>query len=169
MTPTPGELAALLALAVFFGLTVVCQVDGRWAAALRHHDMFGLFPGWNFFAPRPGSMDFHLLFRDELPGGGITPWREIPITQGRRWHDWLWNPERRLKKVVFDSFSALTQVVTQKADVRLSVPYLVLLNYVSNYPRLYPATKTQFMLMMSTPADPDQEPVEVIVSDRHPL
>lgn len=164
---SPLEVAAIALLVGFFGLTVVCQVEGRWAEALRQRDMFGLFPGWNFFAPRPGSVDFHLLYRDELPGGALTDWREIPLTHQRRWHDWIWNPERRLKKVVFDAFTALAQVVTLEADVRLSVPYLVLLTYVTAYPRLYAFERTQFLLMMSTPDRPGSEPVEVVLSDRH--
>jgi hypothetical protein len=97
----------------------------------------------------------------------MTTWTEIPVTHTRRWSDCLWNPERRLKKVVFDAFSSLTQVVKVDADVRLSVAYLVLLTYVSGYPRLYAFEKTQFLLMMSTPAEPDKEPVEIILSARH--
>lgn len=164
---SPVEFTAIFALASFFALTVLSQTGGRAALFLRDRDMFGLFPGWNFFAPDPGRVDFHLLFRDELPSGVVTSWREIPLTSGRRWHDWLWNPERRLKKVVFDAFAGLSQVVALRADVRLSIPYLVLLNCVSAYPRIYAFERTQFLVMMSTPAEPDEEPVEVVLSDRH--
>jgi hypothetical protein len=165
--PSLTEIGAIAVVVVFFVLTIVCQIDGRWAEALRHRDMFGMFPGWNFFAPRPGCMDFHLLYRDELPGGQVTAWREIPLAEERRWHDWLWNPERRLKKVVFDAFSSLTQVVKLEADVRLSIAYLVLLTYVTGYPRLYIFERTQFLLMMSVPTEPNREPMDVVLSDRH--
>jgi hypothetical protein len=161
------EIAAIAALVIFFGLTVVCQIDGRLTSFFRSHDLFGLIPGWGFFAPNPGRFDFHLLYRDELPVGTVTNWREIPVTGGRRWHDWLWNPERRLKKVLFDAFTSLSQVEKFGADAQLSVPYLLLLSYVSCYPRVYQCQKTQFLLMISLPSEPEREPVELVMSERH--
>ncbi|MFN0051095.1 MAG: hypothetical protein ACKV0T_02830 [Planctomycetales bacterium] len=161
------DAVAIALLVAFFLMTVLCQMDSLWASHVRSWDLVGLIPGWSFFAPNPGRVDFHLLFRDELPGGAVTNWQEIPLAEHRRWHDFLWNPQRRLKKVLFDSFGTLSRDLLRGSNLQLSVPYLVLLSYVAQYPRLYPCVRTQFALMVSSPADPDAEPVEILMSERH--
>lgn len=165
--PTPLEWLVAGILAAGFVITVIVQLPGRWADRLREVDVFGLLPGWNFFAPNPGRVDYHLLFRDELPNGARTPWREIPLTRDRRWFHAFWNPERRLKKTVFDAAGAIAvELRAGSPDVRLSVGYLHLMNFVTAYRRVYPFRSTQFLLMVSTPAH-DTEPLEIIMSHPH--
>lgn len=167
---TPAEGAALLILALFLILSAASQVRTPVENRLRTLDLFNWLPFWNFFAPRPGTLDFHLLYRDQLPDGVLTSWREIPLGQQRRWHDFLWNPRRRLKKALFDAAGGIKRKSAREdgPDVRITVPYLLLLTYVSGLPRIYPAVKTQFLVMASTPAAAESEPVVLLYSDLHP-
>lgn len=170
MPATAAEWAAVAFLCLLFVLTALCQVPWSGRDRLRALDLFGLIPFWNFFAPRPGTWDFHLLYRDQLTDGSITPWREILLTAERRWWHALWHPHRRLKKALFDAGIGLwAYPKVEGRDLRISVPYLELLTYVSGLPRLYAATKTQFLVMASSLAHPDIEPVELVRSDMHPL
>lgn len=163
------EGASIAGLAALFLLTVATQFDNRFSLFLRRRDFFGILPQWNFFAPTPGTVDYYLLFRDELADGSVTPWREIPLTADRRWHHWAWHPERRLKKALFDAVTHVAiHVRSGLTDVRLTVAYLVLLNFVAEYPRLYRFEKTQFLVMMSSAEDADGEPSEVMLSELHP-
>lgn len=166
---TFAEQAAISLLAALFLIAVAGQTQGQLVAWLRHWDLFELVPAWNFFAPRPGRFDYHLLFRDEV-AAGWTGWREVRLYGERCWFDCLWNRRRRLKKAVFDATGAIqTEAGRGNADPRLTIPYLLLLMVVSGLARTYPASRTQFLVMISTASTPEQEPEEIIRSDQHPL
>src|SRR5438876_11504878 len=90
------------ALAVWFLLTVVCQFSGSWTDWLRRFDVVGLIPSWRFFAPVPATGDFHLLYRDRLPDGSLSQWKELYFSETYRWWHMVWNPNRRGKKALFD-------------------------------------------------------------------
>ncbi len=157
-------------LATVFVISAACQV--RWPVEdrIRHWDVIGLLPYWNFFAPRPGVLDFHLLYRDEVADEQLTSWIEVRLMQERSWHDALWNPTRRSKKALLDAVAGIKRFVdaAPDGDARLSVPYLLLLTYVSAIPRGYAASKTQFLVMASTPAS-DAEPETLLMSELHEL
>jgi hypothetical protein len=169
-SPSPAEWICLGLLGGFLLLSAVCQVRSPVEDRIRQFDLFGWLPFWNFFAPRPGTLDFHLLYRDQISDGTITIWREIPLTHDRRWWNIFWNPGRREKKALFDAALGIRRYSARTGgDVRISVPYILLLTYVSGLRRIYPVEKTQFLVMASTPAEPHVDPQVLILSEMHPV
>lgn len=165
---SPTEWLALSVLGLVFVLSAVCQIRWSGEKRLRALDLFSWLPSYNFFAPNPGVHDFHLLYRDRLPQGGVTGWRELPLTRGRGWLDCLWNPGRRCKKALYDAAGDMLGASAKGLDIRWSASYLLLLTYVSGLPRLHEAEGTQFLIMRSSPATPEVPPREIMHSDFHP-
>ncbi len=152
-------------------LSVVCQVPCRLTRRIRAYDLAGLIPVWPFFAPVPGTCDYYLLYRDELADGSLGNWREILLCDDRRsWHV-IWNPGKREKKALFDLTTALLQEAKPDAieAIQLSVPYLSILTYISSLPRSYPASSTQFLLMMTDERRIGVIPEPIFTSAIHPL
>lgn len=164
--------AAIGVMAAWFLASVLGQLPLRLTARLRRWDLCGLIPYWNFFAPRPGTSDFHLLYRDRLPDGTVTPWTEVPLCDSRRWWHVAWNPVKREKKALFDVAVQLLKEALEAPRTELlqvSVPYLVLLSFVSALPRAVAATGTQFLVMLSPGRAPDGAPEPVFTSALHGL
>lgn len=160
-------------LAVWFLLTVVFSTPLRRRKPFGRPFFYFLLPQWNFFAPRPGTFDFHFLIRHQRRDGTRSPWRESPLTSlqgGRGWRHALWNPRKRVSKALFDVASALrVEVPTadEMALLRLSVPYLTLLNAASAEPRTGEDVAVQFAVAERTATDGE---IRVLfVSDTHPL
>lgn len=160
--------AAIAALfAVWLVLSLIAQLPGRPAAWIRTWDPFGVIPSWSFFAPNPARTDPHLLYRHSLANGAVTGWTEAFVWRPV-WYRFLWNPDRRAEKAISDATSSL-QRRTKPLGVRLSVPYLLLLEHVSRLPSPREAVAVQFALMGSWGPGASQEPFVRFVSDTHPL
>jgi hypothetical protein len=120
--------AALLALTVLnqFG-------QSRWNV-LRGRDTMNLIPVWTFFAPRPGQTDYHLLFRTRTADRACGEWIEIPLAEDRKPWSWLWNPEKRAKKVLSDIVASALESgmhrCTDDTKYLLTMPYLLMLRVV---------------------------------------
>jgi hypothetical protein len=149
------------------------QVINDW---FKTWDGLSLVPVWTFFAPYPAMNDYHLLFRDRLPSGSVTPWTEVRLTPARRWYHGFWNPQKREKKALYDAVSllrrdllALEQATKEKEPVVLSFGYLVLLSYVSRLPRTLGTLAVQFAIMARDGSRQDHEPVLVFRSRFHRL
>lgn len=158
-------------LFVWLGLTIVIHLPLRLADQVRVRDQLAIIPHWTFFAPAPGTIDYHLMVRDKYAGEAASPWREVdPPVQPNTAVAFLWNPNKRPNKALFDITSMLLQIVGKTDDLRevyLSLPYLMLLNTVSCLPRS-PFTKhRQFMLVMTS--GPDNAPDILFVSNPHEL
>src|SRR5262245_19080169 len=102
-------------LAVWFVLTLIKQLHAcPWrpiralANAIHRHDALRLIPSYSYFAPRPPTLDFELLYRDRLDDGTVTPWRAMTLASSALRRA-VWNPEKRRYEVVFDLCSALIQ------------------------------------------------------------
>lgn len=168
---------AELALAGFFVLwliaTAAFQAPSRLQDWLRQSEIFALVPRWHFFAPTPGVQDFTLIYRDQAADGSLSPWREVPVvTVPRQPINALWNPSRRHTKAMLDITKELFQLIAQNQDeteIKLSVPYLALLNYVSRLPRLGVDRFTQFALVMSNSSATTDPPAVVFVSALHEI
>jgi hypothetical protein len=153
----------------------------------RQWDLFGLIPIWTFFAPRPAWTDYHLLYRDRLGDGTMSPWTEVVPAIKRTPIQALWNPGKRERKAIIDIVRTLTREI-QSARVELgeefqfagrtaqhlpamictSLAYLALLHVVSRIPRLGTASETQFLVMQTDPAE-SGEPEVLILSAFHSL
>lgn len=154
---------------------------------IRQWDLFGLIPIWTFFAPRPAWIDYHLLYRDRLGDGTVSPWTEVVPVSGRTPVQALWNPGKRERKAIIDIVRTLTREIQNgRADlpeefrfagrtaqhlpetIFTSLGYLALLHVVSRIPRLGTASETQF-LVMQTDAAESGEPEVLILSAFHSL
>lgn len=141
---------------------------------LRRFDACGLVPVWTFFAPRPATGDYYLVYRDELSSRALTTWTEAAAAPPRRpVVSTVWNPDRRAVKALFDVSSALA-VQAQRCDnpdaIQLSLPYLTLLNFVVQHPRHPPgAVATQFMVLSDHGLGKASDPEPVFLSRWHSL
>jgi hypothetical protein len=152
----------------FFGVLTVATVIGGLSSSDRPLSSLGalriLVPQWNFFAPAPDVHDYHLLYRDDLGGGRISPWRALTgHLAARRFRASVWNPEKFQQKALFDVVQEMSLVSLEYEDVpasvRLSLPYILLLQYVSAISRSRLSLGTQFLLMRR---DPTTEACEVV-------
>lgn len=166
-----------MVLIVLFGawwvLSALAQLPTRFSAWLQSLDVVNVIPRWNFFAPSPGTYDVHVLYRDRLADGTVTDWREIPAEVPPQWVNAVWNPGRRHNKAVFDVTRHLADYSSkhegEALQIQMSMPYLVLLNFVSALPRGYDARETQFLLMRSYFQAEFDEPTPIFWSSFHGL
>lgn len=113
-----------------------------------------LVPSWTFFAPRPGIYTYHLVYRDIDEVGEVGAWHEVRTPASTAWWCALWNPQKTLKKALIDMTMELVRVMKLHHDepelIKISMPYLSLLTYVTQQPRLTLPEFTQFALLQST-------------------
>jgi hypothetical protein len=161
-------------LSAWLALSIVTQFRrathdwriARWLAA------FGLLPRWTFFAPRPCTSDFHILFRDVIDDNGVvTRWTELPILAPRTPLSVLWNPLKRQKKTFIDLVMSLRRDRRQlkSSYKQVSVPYMVFLNVATHLPRDYSAVATQFLILETSYNGESSRTGKVLLSDIHPL
>jgi hypothetical protein len=133
-------------------------------------DLFYLIPQWNFFAPHPNQDDYYLFYRT-ASGPAVGPWREVVIAPTRPLSALLWNPHRRRHKALIDLCQAMIlRIHEPRAGVMLSLPYLLLLNFVAaEAGRLHDGgERVQFALGSVTPCE-DPNDIGVIFSSAfHP-
>ncbi len=158
-------------LLVWFIVSLLSQVTRVPLAALKSRDVFSLLPRWSFFAPRPGTFDYHLLFRDYLTDGSYSAWQELPLADQRTISGALWNPEKRCRKVLSDIVRSLIQLreTSTKSAFVMSIPYLITLNYISSVEHNLHAQSTQFMILRTDGFLTANEPRLVFKSDLHRL
>lgn len=161
-------------LAAWFVLTAAAQVSARLRRWVRGHDPLHLVPQWNFFAPTPGDLDFHLLYRD-VSDERTGPWTEVQQERCRPLLGAVWNPAKRGNKAVVDLCQRLAAEITEApaghapAMVMLTVPYLLLLNHVMGFDRGPGVLGRQFLLMTSGGADATRPATPMFVSATHPF
>lgn len=167
---TAAEIASLAALALWLAVSVAGQVQPL-SRRLRRWDHLGVIPGWRFFGPQPAQSDPYLLFRDRRADGTFGPWREAPAGHPRRPWRGLWNPGRRHEKALADAQRQLLRhaLRSSPASWPLSLPYLLLLKYVSDLPRLDDPAATQFALMSSRGGGAAETAKVLFLSDLHPV
>lgn len=166
------EILVIAALALWLGLTIVNQFfAGSWPW-LHRHDPLQLVPGWTFFAPEPGRRDLHLLYRDVF-GDRPGDWAEVSLIAPRGLRAALWNPGKRGKKVLIDTVQSLLLLAEELGEathpLKISVPYLLLLQVVTAMPREDGATARQFQVVESHGTFGGHEPRTVFRSGIHAL
>jgi hypothetical protein len=159
----------IVILVGWFLISVLSQLNVKAVAPLKARDIFSLIPNWSFFAPRPGTSDYHLLFRDSDHAEAWSRWREIPLANRRTLWGAIWNPEKRKTKALSDVVRGLVRLAQDKAlkDFSLTLPYLAILNYVSSIRRSTPCVQTQFMILKSEGFFADQDPQFLFMSNAH--
>jgi hypothetical protein len=167
----PVATLGISLLLVWFVISILAQFNLRWIVAVRSWDILCMIPAWTFFAPRPGTTDTNLLYRDQLIDGTITPWRTV-TTQKPGTLRWIWNPYRRRRKCLFDMsqnlqlFAAATRSVER---IVLDVAYIDLLTFVSRLPRNSLHVSTQFLLAYTPGPLKENQPQILFISGFHPL
>jgi hypothetical protein len=145
-------------LAVLFGswllISALAQVEVvvPRLRTIRRFDLFSVVPQYNFFAPVPGTKDFHLLVRSTTQNGEFSRWLELTSVPGRRWWNCLWNPDRRVRKALFDHATTLAREsqACSLTALQISIPYLVLLNHATAVIAPLGASQVQFLIAMSS-------------------
>ena len=146
------EVLVAFVLGGWFVLTVLNQFGFKWFRRIKRHDILGLLPIWTFFAPNPGQSDYHCVYRDRLDNNSFTEWNEIGLTEARRSYSFIWNPEKRSKKVLSDLVHMIVRYIVQRqgkvgAEIILSTPYLVFLNVIMQQPAPSEAVARQFVIL----------------------
>ncbi len=159
--------------AAWWAVSVLYQFQTKWVLGLTRFDLFHLLPKWTFFAPNPGHTDYHLLYRDLRDDAIPTGWTEVNIVQERSILASVWNPEKRVRKCLLDLTQNLVKQRPSSADeenaVVLSVPYLLLLNYVAHLNAPGSSNARQFIIFQSHGFFPNKEPELLIRSAFHDL
>jgi hypothetical protein len=170
------ELYVVLAIGVlmlWLVCSVILQFGPTWFSFIERYDVFMLLPRWTFFAPRPGMSDYHLLYRDQLENGLLSDWVEIPITEERKLYSFLWNPEKKSKKILSDVVASLLQLgqsgVRESTALMLSLPYLILLNVVVHHDQRRAGTQRQFVLVEKFRHEGNPTIRVLLTSASHPL
>jgi hypothetical protein len=164
-----GDALAVFALGSLFLATLLRLVPSL-AVHVARFDTLGLVPEWRFFAPKPGRGDHALLYRDSLDAREWGPWTELSLVVPRRWHHFLWNPERREKKALLDFVAALMAIIreTGTEGVEITSPYLALLVYVTTaVERIAVPALTQFLLLNHDGSAGPDEFVPMFLSQVH--
>jgi hypothetical protein len=110
-----------------------------------------LIPSWSFFAPKPATADYYLVYRDRFDGGGESAWSHIDFEARYRTKcRALWNPASRPAKACTDAVAHLARLreIYPGRDhaLVLSVPYILLIARVCGEPVPTAALKRQFAL-----------------------
>ena len=93
--PANSRGARCTRLRISLAATVLSSDPWRKFERVRRLDKTGMIiPEWRCFAPRPGMHDTHLLVRDKLPNGDLTPWRRSIGIETSKWHHFIWFPGR---------------------------------------------------------------------------
>lgn len=132
------------------------------------NDVLSLIPTWNFFAPEPNQTDYYLYYR-VFSDHTESPWRLVSFGAKRKWYGFIWNPYRRDRKSFFDICQLLIGIpISQQNEVIYSMPYLLLLNHVSNLCNAEMGDSVQFAIGMVIPQT-DTELATTFISQSHQL
>jgi hypothetical protein len=167
-------------LIIWFGISVLWQLQIKPLSKFRGYDVFGLIPNWSFFAPNPGTSDYHVVYRDKHVAGTFTEWQELSLLSARGAVDWLWHPRKRRTKLVCDCVNAIARMIRQHrtADPEpdhydglcLTVPYLLLLNAVTNSRPPSGAVTHRYFAVVETYGYPGSKETRPLVrSALHPI
>jgi hypothetical protein len=157
------DTGVVLFFATWLILTIYKNVPGTWRRLSLINRLTGSWfvPSWTFFAPTPGTKSYHILYRD-LGIDGFSEWRHLPVAEARRKRRFLWNPEKTSSKALVDIANEFSAIVSSLDEaerratprrLQVTLPYLILLSYVSALPRLQPVVATQFALGQTGPSD----------------
>jgi hypothetical protein len=143
-------VAVLLALSAWLVLSVLYQLRLGWVVRVKEHDWFGLIPRWAFFAPRPATSDYRVLYRDRLSDERLTEWREALVCGERGAWSVVWNPQKRKQKAVSDFLRSMTRAFRKNggdaASLQQNLGYIGLLQLASRAAHDPASEATQFAI-----------------------
>ena len=158
--------AAVVVMVGALAVTTVAQFRSsqleRWA---RSRDVFSLLPIWTFFAPNPGTTDTRLFWREALGARAFGPWHELSPPRSSRWRA-IWNPDRRVQKAIADAGGLLAQSDGGAESTTLTIPYLLLLKYVTVQPGSPHAIARQFVVAQTSGEPPEFDDFRAVALSR---
>jgi hypothetical protein len=148
-------------LSVWFVLTVLHNTPEKYLPPRRRRFLRFplasiLIPWWKLFAPYPWAHSYHLLYRDRFLTGEIGPWQEARMALPQPGLRAVWNPAQTISTALIGAARLLSFAACRLREhpdlIKLSVPYLTFLAYVSGLPRLPEISARQFLLLRSSPS-----------------
>jgi hypothetical protein len=168
--PGIAELAIASAASAMLFVTFFSQHPNRLFDRLRNRDKLGFWlPNWRFFAPNPAQNDFHILHRTLSQEGVESLWEDTHETTPRKLIHFVWFPDRRTDKGIFDAAADLMAVIPLGEDKTIASPaYRTISAFVLRRIRDrtgdVPIAGYQFMLAASAGYDDSVEPEELLTS-----
>lgn len=94
-------------------------------------DAFHVIPRWTFFAPNPGTRDYHLVVRDRCRDGRMSDWKSVPVYSTRPRFGYLWHPQKRSSKIMNDAIQSIKLLLKHEnvgaTGLPFTMPYILLL------------------------------------------
>lgn len=155
----------------FFIATILNHFRFPFIDKLRSLDFLNLLPKWSFFAPTPGTSDFHLVYRSMNELGEITEFKEIILTDRNYLLSLFWNKKKRVKKALFDLVIDLsnTRYGDNVEHLQISFSYLALLNFVIGAREKNNVGKIQFAILKTDGFIGGNQPTLLFNSDFHAI
>lgn len=120
----------------------------------RRLDWFHLIPYGGFFAPGAPASEPLLMLRDSFSNGITSAWTIVPQPPKGHWVQALWNPSKMEQKARVECANWLLSEATAfskgggvPASFLLSEPYILLLQYAVELPRLASPSAVQFAVV----------------------
>ncbi len=128
-----AEAARWAASALLVGTIAAQHPNPAFARPKKLDPFSSLFPNWRFFAPVPAQHDYDIFYRHKTPER-TSDWLRLHEITPRKFSQFLWFPERRPEKGLFDIVSELVTTMTSGVDrMMASVPYAMLRHYVQRH------------------------------------
>ncbi|MFF5372605.1 hypothetical protein [Streptomyces sp. NPDC013187] len=168
----PGAVARIAGAAMLIG-TLAAQHPNPMFNRLQRKDTFALLPIWRFFAPEPAMHDYHFFYRTLNTAGETSPWQAVDLIAGRRFHQILWFPGRRVEKGVFDICTEMLKTLEKGFSEVIRTPaYRVITAYLREQVRREAAAGVdgfQFALARAAGHDTSTTPEVLFVSPYTPM
>lgn len=165
------NVAAILFFALWLLLTIFNQFNLKWAKQIKTQDVFHLLPSWTFFAPNPGTSDYHIVYRTMDDNKNISAFIEIPLHNNRQLTHACWNSSKRTKKALTDLVMSLKKLCVvedlKKEKLQVSFSYIALLNFLTHIEKSTSVKFIQFAILESKGFNDPNQPQLLICSDFH--
>jgi hypothetical protein len=162
---------AILFFALWLLLTILNQFNFKWARQIKKQDVFHLLPSWTFFAPNPGTSDYHIVYRTMDDNKNISAFIEIPLQSDRQLTHACWNSSKRIKKALTDLVMSLKKLCAaeelKKEKLQVSFSYIALLNFLTHLEKSASVKFIQFAILESKGYNDPNPPQLLICSDFH--
>lgn len=129
-----GGVARVAAATLLVGTVAAQHPNSAFGRVKRWDTMSALFPNWRFFAPEPAQHDYDVFYRVRDADGTDTEWIRLHEISTRRLSQFVWFPERRPEKGLFDIVSEMMTTMSAGVDrLMASPPYAMLRSYVAHH------------------------------------
>jgi hypothetical protein len=176
-------IIVLIFVCLFLGtwilITIITQFSENKITKYLPKFLISFIPKYTFFAPLPGTQDYSLFIRYKTKDDLLSNWKDLnPYQEKRNWYAFLWNPKRRVDKSFFDLTITFLSIYNSFHDkdsndyrIKLltSVPYLMVISYISNLPQIPIYNQVQFSLTARTSFNEEVNIEPIFISEFHEL